>query len=527
MKRKVLASLSTSIFVALICSFSNPVFAQDPIFNESTESTSYDPIVAALDSLVNQNFLQKAGESSAYSVNDDFQPKEVPVYDHDIYAKRIQKIPTPIPLCYNAQVKEYIDLYSIKRRALTSRMMGLAGLYFPLFEQVLDQQGLPLEFKYLAIVESALNPTAVSRMGATGLWQFMLATGKMYDLKVNSYVDERRDPIKATYAACRYFKDMYAIYNDWLLVIAAYNCGPGNVNKAIARSGGKKTFWEISPYLPAETRGYVPAFIAVTYLMNYTGEHNLAPVSPSISYFEADTVLIDHQVSLREVAEIIDVPVELLSYLNPVYKRGVIPDSDEPQVLRMPYGKINTYLANAGQFYKRQDEMNKSMLAAYTVSNSSESTATSAGTKKYHLVKRGEHLQAIANKYRVTVSDLKRWNKLRNNHLMAGQKLAVYVPVRSASSTSQNVSGSARKIAPATSEVKESNEGKDTSVRTVTSEEAAEKAKVVYHIVQAGDTLWAIAQRYEGVTVQQIKEVNRLQSNDLKVGTRLKVLLGS
>ena len=274
---------------------------------------NYDPIVATLDSLVNLNYIQRLNfASSGDNTSNDFKPYDIPSYSDDVYRSRMSKIQSPIMLTYNPQVREYIDMYSIRKRQLTARVMGLSNLYFPLFEQILDQQGLPLELKYLSIVESALNPTAVSRCGATGLWQFMFNTGRMYNLRVNSYIDERRDPEKATYAACQYFKNMYDIYHDWLLVIASYNCGPANVNKAIVRSGGKTSFWEISKYLPRETRGYVPAFIAVTYLMNYTTEHNLVAVPPVISYYEADTVYVDSKVAFNQIASTIDVPVELI-----------------------------------------------------------------------------------------------------------------------------------------------------------------------------------------------------------------------
>ena len=274
-----------SLLFAMIFSF-QPVMAQLINDQKTVLPDSYDPIVAALDSLVSQNYIQRLGSSAAYSYTNAGQKSlDVPTYSGDVYQKRMEKIQTPIPLCYNNQVKEYIDLYAVKRRSTMQRVMGLSGFYFPMYEQILDQQGLPLEFKYLSIVESALNPMATSRMGATGLWQFMLATGKLYNLKVNSFIDERRDPEKSTYAACQYFKDMFAIYNDWLLVIAAYNCGAGNVNRAIARSGGKHTFWEIAQYLPRETRGYVPAFIAVTYLMSFPAEHNLTAIPPLLCYF--------------------------------------------------------------------------------------------------------------------------------------------------------------------------------------------------------------------------------------------------
>lgn len=489
------------------------VFAQNTgaqIINEkSTHVTDYDPIAATLDSLVNLAYIQRLKLSATQAPN-NFKSFEVPSYTADIYKKRMEKIPTPIPLCHNEEVQEYINLYGFKKRELTERVMGLSEFYFPMFEQVLDEEGLPLEFKYLSIVESALNPIAVSRVGATGLWQFMLGTGKLYNLKINSYIDERRDPIKSTRAACQYFKDMYAIYNDWLLVIAAYNCGPGNVNRAIARSGGKKTFWEISRYLPRETRGYVPAFIAVTYLLSYPSEHNLIPVAPAMTYFEADTVMTDQQITLSAIANSIQVPVDVLKHLNPMYKRGIIPDTDEPMAITIPSNKINMYLANLETIYKKEESI------AFTSFTSNENTVEEQSTslvKKIHSVKKGENLQVIAKKYKCTVSDLRTWNKIKGNTISAGQKLSVYVLT-----SAKNDKVASRPVEKPKAEVA-SNQVKPATGRTQN-----ENSKFVWHTVQSGDSLWKIAQRYEG-TVEKIKELNNLQSNNLKIGTRLKVVV--
>jgi membrane-bound lytic murein transglycosylase D len=490
----------TSLLFAMMFSFSDEGRAQ--IINEQPviSPSDYDPIAATLDSLVNLHYIQRLSQSGS-SPATDFKPHEVPSYTADIYTTRIQKIQTPIPLCYNRQVREYIDMYALKKRGLTERVMGLSSFYFPMYEQVLDQQGLPLEFKYLSIVESALNPMAVSRVGATGLWQFMLATGRMYDLKVNSFIDERRDPYKATMAACQYFKDMYAIYNDWLLVIASYNCGAGNVNRAIARSGGKKTFWEICNYLPKETRGYVPAFIAVTYLMNYAAEHNLTAVPPVLTYFEADTIMVDQKVQLRDVADVLNVPYDLVAYLNPIYKRGVIPDGDEPMALCLPVNKITPFLANLSNIYKPED-----VSASLTVAEPEENSVL---IKKYHQVRKGDQLSSIANRYHCTVNDLKRWNRMKSTRLSIGQKVTVYVKNKA---VSKQVLAKNEKPAK-----------KDKSRLSATTAKAGEK--LVYHTVEEGDTLWKIALRYEGMTVEQIKQINQLHSNDLKIGTKLKIIV--
>jgi len=525
MKGIIKRILKASLACTMMFSFSQHCKAQKVTAPSSVEEDSYDPIVATLDSLVSSHYVQKILESEeAGFPESNFDGTEIPVYADDIYAKRIAKIQTDIPLTFNSEVKEYLNLYALKRRSLTQRVMGLSSLYFPMYEQILDEQGLPLEFKYLSIVESALNPVAVSRMGATGLWQFMLATGRMYNLKVNSLIDERRDPVKSTYAACQYFKDMYAIYNDWLLVIAAYNCGAGNVNKAIARSGGKKTFWEISPYLPRETRGYVPAFIAVTYLLNYSAEHNLTPIAPDLSYFETDTIMVNQKMSLKDIASIIDVPHEQLTYLNPLYKRGIIPSSEEPQMLRLPRSKVNTYIANVEQIYEKNELASAPLVVSTPSSEKSSDHFTSSLIKRRHHIRSGENLGSIANKYRCTVSDLKRWNNLHSSHLRAGNYLTVYVKGQK-KVESKTVAANAGPVKKESKKAETTNTSSSKS--TSSSVPSNSNSKIVYHVVQPGDTLWDIANRYEGVTVQQIKEVNRLNSNKLKVGTKLKVLVNS
>src|SRR5688572_6543574 len=421
------------------------VFSSQAQTASNTTETSLqpnDPIVEMLDSLVTLNHVIRYNNLSTYAQGVTSN-QNVPYYSDDIYRQRMATIYSPIPLEFNEEVKQYIELYGYRKRELTSRVMGLSNLYFPLFEEILDQEGLPLEFKYLAVVESALNPVAVSRVGATGLWQFMYNTGKLYKLKINSYYDERRDPVKSTYAACQYFKDMYAIYGDWLLVIASYNCGPGNVNKAIKRAGGKTNFWEISRYLPAETRGYVPAFVAVTYLMNHTSEHQIFPVMPAYNYFEVDTVAVDRGITLRKISEAIDLPLEVVTYLNPLYKRGIIPDTGEPNVLRLPSSKLAAYLAAEPTLFEplappapmlaSNDQVTADVILT---SNSTNERVTGAyrleskKVKKIYTVRSGDNLSTLSKKFSCTVTQLKSWNKLRSNNLMKGQRLSYFATVK-------------------------------------------------------------------------------------------------
>ena len=506
--------LLSSLLTAMMISFYSGSNAQI-INKQATQHVSgYDPIVANLDSLLTLTYIQRISQNNL-PVNSSLQPFEVPSYSHEVYQQRISKIQTPIKLYYDNEVREYIDVYALKKRQLTERVMGLANLYFPLFEQILDQQGLPIEFKYLSIVESALNPTAVSPAGATGLWQFMHGTGKMYDLKINSFIDERRDPEKATLAACQYFKDMYAIYNDWLLVIAAYNCGAGNVNKAIARSGGKRTFQEISSFLPRETRGYVPAFVAVTYVMTHTNEHNLKSVSPTISYWSVDTVLTSRKTTLKNIADAINIPLDILSYLNPIYKKGIVPATDEPMSLRLPTNKINTYLSNVENIYKPEETP---AIGLFVNNDNFMESQSDEMIKKFHKVKRGEHLQNIAKQYHCSVTDIKNWNRLRSNKLTAGQKLTVYSPANNKNTKiAEKTKVSSKENTVAVSK------GKNNSG----SEKSKSDSRLAWHTVQSGDSLWKIAQRYQGMTVDQIKDLNKLRSNELKVGTKLKVVVYS
>lgn len=495
-----------------------------------------DPIVEMLDSLVTLNHVIRFNKINTYGQGVTTRT-DLPYYSDEIYKQRMAQIYSPIPLEFNDEVKKYIDLYAYKRRELTSRVMGLSNLYFPLFEEVLDQEGLPLEFKYLAIVESALNPVAVSKMGATGLWQFMYNTGKLYKLQINSYYDERRDPVKSTYAACQYFKDMYAIYGDWLLVIASYNCGPGNVNKAIKRAGGKKNFWEIAKFLPAETRGYVPAFVAVTYLMNYTNEHQIFPVMPAYNYFEVDTVAIDRGISLRKIADAVDVPVEVITYLNPLYKKGIIPDTEEPNFLRLPASKLAAYLVAEPSLFDPvsvpepvalKNDPNAAeihLVSSNEGSIPSEFKIENKKVKKIYTVRSGDNLSVLSKKFNCTVSELKSWNKLRSNSLMRGQRLSYYafvkvkVPVEK-----KQVTTSGSDEANANSNIKETASVTPASNGTENISSVNPRPEFIYHMVQKGDTLWNIAQRYKGVTVEQIMKINSLTNkNSLKPGTRLKV----
>lgn len=351
-----------------------------------------------------------------------------PVFSDSVYIDRLQRMPTVMEMPYNEVVRKFIDLYTGRLRNQVAFMLSACNFYMPIFEEALDAYNLPLELKYLPIIESALNPSAVSRAGAVGLWQFMLKTGKLYGLESNSLVDERRDPIKATWAAARYLKEMYAIYQDWNLVIAAYNCGPGNINKAIRRAGGKTDYWAIYNYLPRETRGYVPAFIAANYVMTYYCKHNICPMETNIP-LATDTVLVNRNLHFQQIADLCNLPVEEIKSLNPQYKRQVIPGESGLQTLRLPVTTISTFIDRQDTIYNhRSAELFKNRRTVAAGGSSSRSNAGVAGSGEltYHKIRSGENLGSIARKYGVSVANLRKWNGIKGNNITAGKRLKIY-----------------------------------------------------------------------------------------------------
>ena len=363
---------------------------------------------------------------------------ENPLFSDSIYIDRLSRIPAIIEMPYNEVVREFIERYTSGRlRQRMSLMLSLSNFYIPMFEEALYAYDLPLELKYLPIIESALNPNAISRAGASGLWQFMLGTGKLYGLENNSYVDERQDPIKSTWAAVRYLKDMYNIYKDWNLAIAAYNCGPGNVNKAISRSG-KRDYWEIYNYLPKETRGYVPSFIAANYVMNYYCNHNICPMETNMPE-ATDTIQVNHNVHFQQIADICGVDIDMIKSLNPQYKRSIIPGDSKPQTLRLPQNYIGMFIEKQDTIYAhRANEFfrNRKVVAVpqqnarqQRTSNTTQRTTAAtpaSGTATTHKIKSGETLSGIASQYGVTVNQLKSWNGISGTRINAGQTLKIY-----------------------------------------------------------------------------------------------------
>ena len=364
---------------------------------------------------------------------------ENPTYTPEEYIERLRRMPTVMEMAYNDIVQRFIDRYMGRLRHSVSLMLGAANFYIPIFEEALEAYQVPLELKYLPVIESALNPKAVSRVGATGLWQFMLTTGKQYGLEVNSLVDERRDPVKASYAAARYLRDLYRVFGDWNLVIAAYNCGPGNINKAIHRAGGEKDYWQLYPYLPAETRGYVPAFIAANYAMTYYCEHNICPMNTRLP-LQTDTVVVDRDVHLQQVAAVLDLDIEMLRSLNPEYRRDIVPGANKKHAIRLPMADVTRFIDLQDSIYSyRADELLTKRAVAevnddqptYRSKKSSRRGRSSRASRNSRrrgssvTIRSGQTLGEIARRNGTTVAKLKRLNGLRGNNIRAGKKLRV------------------------------------------------------------------------------------------------------
>lgn len=496
-----------------------------------------------IDSLLNIYYINQSLESivddAAFEVHDSL----VPDFPDSVYIERLSNIPSVIDLSYNRLVKNYINVYTKKRRDQVRYMLAVADFYFPMFEQVFDLYDVPYELKYLAIIESALNPRAVSRAGAVGTWQFMYGTARMYGLRINSLVDERKDYLASTHAAAKFLKNLYAIYGDWTLALAAYNCGPGNVNKAIRRSGGKRDFWEIYYYLPRETRGYVPAFIAAAYTMNYYPEHYLGKEPLEIE-LHTDTIMISEKLHLKQVSEVLDIPVKQLRDLNPQYRYDIIPaTATQRYSLAIPVTQVSAFidLQDSIMAYKDSVFFNKEkMITSPSSVNSRYQVDLPADKydKLFYTVKSGDNVGYIADWYDVRTSDLRYWNNISRNLIRSGQKLTIYKPKGQSAkykdldnmsfSQKQQFAGRAVNSAAA-------GNSSGASDPAVASGAAASSAlsgdnagsgsgEYIYYTVRSGDTLWDIAQKYPGVSDTDISRWNNLSnSNRIKPGQKIRI----
>lgn len=467
-----------------------------PVIDSLSKRTLEDYKLA---SEIDQKWLEELYSTSLYDTiyksiremkYDSIYYPELPT---DTLKKRLIELnaKTPFNIEYNSSLESVIKSYLKNRKKHLESLMALSEYYFPMFERELDNHDIPLEVKYLAIVESALKPRAKSRVGATGLWQFMFATGKMYGLNVSSYVDERSDPIKSTEAASKYLAKLYEIFGDWDLALAAYNSGPGNVSKAIRRSGGYKNYWNIRTNLPRETAGYLPAFLATMYIFEYAEEHGFNPKKPELAYIETDTVRVKEMISLDQVSELLEVPMEELQFLNPSYKLDIIPHiKGENYTLRLPREKIGLFVNNEDSIYKfvREELAKREKPLPQFFDND---------TKIRYRVRSGDYLGKIARKYGVRVSQIKQWNGLRSNNLRVGQRLTIYPrkPGKQINSSTTKKSASIKSVDP--------------------------NAKT--YKVKKGDSLWSISQNFPGVSIQNIKDWNNINSSKLKIGMTLVV----
>lgn len=457
------------------------------------DSEDFTDTVATLptDSLLNIWYLQKnlnLDDSDLLNLDEESFESDVP---DSVYIARLKAINSFIPLPYNNIVKNHIIYYTKKIPNKINAILGLWGYYMPQFEEIFDQYNLPKELKIMAIIESALNPRAVSRVRAKGMWQFMYRTALQYNLRIDSYVDERLDPIASGHAAAKYLRDSYTIFGDWLLAIASYNCGPGNVNKAIRRAGGSRDFWKIYPYLPRETRGYVPSFVAAMYTMNYYKEHRITPLNiPMPAHI--DTFQIKRPLHFGQISELVGISKEELSDHNPQYLNEIVPGNDKGNILRLPFNYTAAFLEKESEIYTYKD----SIFFNPIVYNEAKASASTKGNSVTHIVKSGETLSHIAGKYGVRVSDIQSWNGIRTM-IRPKQRLIIYTsnpPKAIAKNTSQ--------AAPSTTK----------------------SSGYEYYTIKKGDTLWEISRKFEGVSLDDIMSLNGFtKRSKIMPGTKIKI----
>lgn len=564
----------TKIALFLVPFFSLNIFAQDAVSQEvapqitapklsvldSIKNTFVDHEVAScvdkewMDELTNQDLFKEMEFDIAH-----MNPDEKVDYDlsTDLLKARLKEMDakSPFNIEYNQGLENIIKSFLKNRKKSYERLMAISEYYFPMFEAALAKYDVPLEIKYLAVVESALNPHARSRVGATGLWQFMFATGKQYNLDVSSYIDERSDPLKATEAACQYLSNMFKIFGDWDLVLASYNAGPGNVSKAIRRSGGQQNYWNIRKNLPKETQGYVPAFLATMYIYEYHKEHGIEPKRAAISYFATDTVMIKREMSFKQISDLLDIPESQIKLLNPGYKLDVIPFvKGKNHYLRLPLPKIAVFTSNEDKIYAyaqiEEDKKEKpyfSRKATSPTGNTNETAIASSearspyidyseepeivkGSKivtktKYHTVKKGDNIGEISQKYGVSVAEIKKWNRLKNNNVMLGAKLKIQTSERVATTVVKKTPKPAAKTKDTTETALAAVEKQEAKTKEVATDDTDNKEddKSEFYVVQKGDNLNSIARKY-GVTVAEIKEWNNLEDANVLSGSKLKLI---
>ena len=456
------------------------------------------------DSLLNIWYAQKLNSEVELDVESTDTAAFLSNVPDSVYIKRIEQMNSFITLPYNDIVKNHIIRYSEKMPATMGRILGMCEYYMPIFQETFDRYGLPEELMAMAIIESALNPLAVSRAGAKGMWQFMSQTAKMYGLHIDSFVDERLDPVKSADAAARYLRDAYAIFGDWNLAIASYNCGAGNVNKAIRRSGSRK-FWDLWAFLPRETRGYGPAFVGALYTVHYYKEHGIKP-EPVQMPAHVDTFHINKMLHLKQVSELTGAPIDELKNLNPQYKHEIIPGNEREYILRLPYQYTNAFIDCEDSLYTHKADTYFNPATIKRIKDGGD------GERIVYRVQSGDYLGRIATKYRVSVAQIKRWNNLKSNDIRVGQKLIIYrggkAPATSTSSTSKPATSTSTQTKPAQSKPVPSANG-----------------EYVTYTVKSGDSFYSISKNYPGVSAQNIMDFNGIESSKLRPGMTIKIPL--
>jgi membrane-bound lytic murein transglycosylase D len=468
-----------------------------------------------LDSLVNSWYVKLAMKTYSVQLENDSVGIE---YPDSVYIQRLNKVNSIFKLPYNPIIRNHIQVYTIKQRDKFSAVLGMMNYYFPMIEDIFDSYGLPGELKYMAVIESALNPNAVSRAGATGLWQFMYSTGRLYGLTINSIVDERRDPVKSTQAAAKFIKDLYGIYKDWILVIAAYNCGPGNVNKAIRRSGNKKDYWEIYYRLPRETRGYIPQYVAATYAINYFEDHKIQPLPINIPV-STDTIMVNKDIHLSQISAVMGISLDELKALNPQYRTGLIPGSSKPFALTLPMNHLGDFidLNDTIRNYKPDVYLSRINTTASPVRSAYIPPDIKGKTKLIYTVKEGDNLGFISEWYDVGLSELRYWNNIYRNTIRIGQKLNVFVDP----SRSEYYS----KVNNMTFAEKQLREGKNLPENSISRSTVANAdGNFVTYTVKYGDTIWDIVKLFENVSTTDVLQLNNISDpGKIQVGQVLKI----
>ncbi|MDG1914372.1 MAG: LysM peptidoglycan-binding domain-containing protein [Crocinitomix sp.] len=502
-------------FIAFIFSFlvwsvsaqdTTNIIATDTVITNADvdpDSLTYQRFLDVVENSLFEYYNETWGKEKAYQIIDSlgYDSDEKPQFSDSIYVSRLNHLneSTIIEIEINDDLLKTVKYFAKNRRRFTAVCIGRSKLFFPMYEEHLDQYEIPLELKYLSVIESGLRPTVKSRVGATGLWQFMYRTGRMFGLDNDSYVDERMDPVKATDAACRYLKYLHGLYGDWSIALAAYNAGPGNVNKAIRRSGGQMNYWKLRPFLPKETQMYVPNFIAMMYMMTYYSDHNIIPKEAQIYLHEVDTVCLNSSIRISHLDSMLGMTANEFEYLNPVYKTDVIPKTDIRQCITLPIAKIDSFLVIEDSLYKHDAYLDKTGQSFVALEK-----------KKTHIVKENETIAQIAQKYDVTVNDIRGWNGLKTNKIYPGQRLTIRLKERKYFASTSASSGS-------------SSSSRTNSSSSKTPPKTHDDGKYKYYTLKSGESLWTVSQKF-GIPFATIQSLNKdIDPKRMQPGDKIKI----